>query len=104
MCEHKNPEPQLRYIHRTCSYHRAAIEQSEVCGCFYCKRTFPPSAINEWCDRSGGDQPGQTALCPHCGIDSVIGSASGHAITDDLLARMRYAYFDRPHPQRNRNI
>jgi hypothetical protein len=32
---------------------------------------------------------GQTALCPRCGIDAVIGSASGYPITQDFLQRMR---------------
>jgi len=34
-----------------------------------------------------------TALCPRCGIDSVIGSASGYPITADFLLMMRKYYF-----------
>src|SRR6188474_1232150 len=47
--------------------HRAEIEASTRCGCFFCFRTFPHTEINAWIDAS------QTALCPACGVDSVIG-------------------------------
>lgn len=33
----------------------------------------PPSEITDWCDE--GNDVGQTAICPMCGIDSVIGDA-----------------------------
>jgi len=69
--------------HEACSNHRAQIEASEVCGCFYCLETYPPTAIQDWCDDDEG-----TALCARCGIDSVIGSASGWPVTPEFLAKM----------------
>ncbi len=80
------------------SRHRPEIEASELCGCYYCLRTFPPRLIVEWTDRDmdrpeGLDNPGQTPLCPHCGIDSVIGSAGGDAITEELLKRLHERWF-----------
>jgi hypothetical protein len=53
------------------------------CGCFYCKSIFAPSKIVEWVDDD------DTALCPFCGIDSVIGSASTFPITAEFLNRMK---------------
>jgi hypothetical protein len=50
------------------SRHRASLEAGERCGCFFCFRTFPPTAIKAWIDGN------QTALCPHCGIDAVLGA------------------------------
>ena len=35
----------------------------------------------------------QTALCPKCEIDSVIGSASEFPITKDFLERMHAHWF-----------
>jgi hypothetical protein len=67
---------------------RAEIAASELCGCFYCLATFPPDQVQEWCD------DGQTALCPRCGIDSVIGSASGSPITMEFLSEMHHDRFD----------
>ena len=83
----------LRVLHKQSSHHRADIERSDLCGCFYCLITFPPGEITDWCDRRDAHDPGQTALCPRCGIDSVLGSASGHPITPPLLAAMQRAWF-----------
>lgn len=61
---------------------RDEIEQSETCGCFYCFSTFEPVAIHQWLDDSS------TAVCPHCGMDSVIGSVSGFPLDRDTLGHM----------------
>lgn len=76
--------------HRFSSRHRADIEASTVCGCFYCLKTFPPSEVTEWMEE-GGD--GETALCPRCGIDSVIGDGSGFAVDQLLLVEMNVFWF-----------
>ena len=68
-------------------YHREEILASTICGCFYCKATFPPSAIGSWTDDD------TTALCPRCGIDSVIGDASGYPIDGSFLSTMRSHWF-----------
>lgn len=75
---------QLNYneAFKRASRHRAEIESSERCGCFSCFRTFEPAAITRWID---GDQ---TALCPKCGIDTVIGSATMHGLNDTFLRRL----------------
>lgn len=89
-------DPQLHAAHSKSSHHRADIEASLVCGCFYCRTTFEPSEIAEWVDRSGDDAEdvrGQTALCPHCGVDSVLGSHSGFPITPEFLAAMHRYWF-----------
>lgn len=65
-------DDQLEKAHHHSSYHRREIEASHHVGCFYCQRLYPPTQIQEWVDG------GVTALCPHCGIDSVIGSLSGY--------------------------
>jgi acetone carboxylase gamma subunit len=39
------------------------------------------------------DGVGQTALCPECGIDSVIGDASGYPITEAFLGKMKTFWF-----------
>ena len=43
-----------------------AVNNSEKCGCYHCISVFESSEITEWCDGE------KTALCPSCGIDSVI--------------------------------
>jgi hypothetical protein len=72
--------------------HRAAILRSDVCGCYYCLNRFAPAEIAEWAD---ADQHGvgQTALCPRCGIDSVVGSAGGPPPSDEVLRAMHARAF-----------
>jgi hypothetical protein len=74
--------------HKHSIRHRSEVEASDRCGCFYCLAEFGPDVIMDWVDDCG-----VTALCPKCGIDSVIGSASGYPITTEFLARMRRHWF-----------
>lgn len=73
--------------HKHSSRHRAEIEASARCGCFFCFRTFRSVEITDWIDSN------QTALCPACGIDSVIGSASNHRLDDTFLRDMHRQFF-----------
>ena len=66
----------LQAGHRHSSNHRPELEQSVLCGCFYCSATFSVADVEEWVDDDS------TALCPKCGIDSVIGSASGYPVNE----------------------
>jgi hypothetical protein len=42
--------PSVEAAHKHSSHHRTEIEASQICGCFYCFSTYPPSAIIEWID------------------------------------------------------
>ena len=81
-----------REAHRHSSRHRAEILSSELCGCFSCLRTFGPGEVVDWVDDDATGL-GQTALCPRCGVDSVIGSASGVGVSGELLAEMHRYWF-----------
>jgi hypothetical protein len=81
----------LQSAHNRSSNHREEILASDRCGCFYCRQTFPPSEIEEWVDERDGI--GTTALCPRCGIDSVIGSRSGLPLTWEFLREMHEYWF-----------
>jgi hypothetical protein len=77
----------LNDAHKHASKHRAEIEESGRCACFFCFRTFPPSLIKSWTDSN------QTALCPSCGVDSVLGSGSSHRLDDGFLRKMHLHCF-----------
>ncbi|OHU34212.1 hypothetical protein BKG80_06700 [Mycobacteroides chelonae] len=59
----------------------AALCRSAVSGGFYCLAIYSPSTITEWTDYD------DSALCPKCGIDSVLAENSGSPITA-FLTRM----------------
>jgi hypothetical protein len=82
----------LEVAHKASIGHREQVMQSETCGCFYCLERFPPTEIADWCDEDTAGV-GQTALCPRCGIDSVIGSVSGFPITAEFLKEMNRRWF-----------
>ncbi len=74
--------------HRHRARHRKEIEASTQCACFYCLNHFAPAKIVKWID------DGQTALCPFCPVDSVIGDASGYPVTDPaFLAAIHEHWF-----------
>jgi len=77
--------------HQHSTNHRHDIVASKWCGCFHCLATFRPSAIYLWRNVRKGN--GQTALCPNCGTDAVIGDKSGYPITDKFLRRMKRYWF-----------
>jgi len=80
-------EDRLEAAHKHCMLHRVELQASSLCGCFYCLAIFAPAEVSEWSDE------GQTAECPKCTIDSVIGSASGYPITAEFLHRMHDKWF-----------
>ncbi len=80
-------EPDYIAAHRDSSRHREQVIGSTLCGCFYCCKTFEPAKIREWIDA------GQTALCPCCGIDAVIGNASRYPLTQEFLGQMKAHWF-----------
>lgn len=47
---------------------KATMDLVDTCGCYYCCKIYNPREIVEWVN----DHSGQTPICPHCGIDSVV--------------------------------
>lgn len=73
--------------HKFSSNHKLKLINDVKCGCFYCLEIFSPKDIFEWIDDDS------TALCPYCGIDSIIGESSGYPIDKNFLAQMQKYWF-----------
>lgn len=71
----------LGRFHRLCSDHKDAVTNSKICGCFCCCRTFNPKDIREWIDK------GTTAICPKCGVDSVLPESDLYNVSDKKFLR-----------------
>lgn len=65
---------------------RSEVESSMYCGCYGCLQIVTRFEIRDWLSDSYGY--GETALCPKCGLDAIIGDASGFPINRELLAGM----------------
>jgi hypothetical protein len=79
-------EREASRLHRHTRANRMELEASEVCGCIACERIYFPSEVVRWLDDG-------TALCPHCGVDAVVGSASGIPIMPGVLRRAHERWF-----------
>jgi hypothetical protein len=79
--------PDLGAAHKHSLRNRSELLESEVCGCFCCLAIFPSAEIQEWIDDD------QTAICPKCPVDAVIGSASGYPIDKSFLQKMHDRWF-----------
>ena len=80
--------------HSASSNHMEALSKDNICGCFYCLRIYDPQEIEEWIIEDNPIDHGGTAICPYCGIDSVIGESSGYPITHDFLRGMKRIWFN----------
>jgi hypothetical protein len=84
-------------LHRYSSRNRPLLELSDRAGCFHCLSLFDPNEITDWIDGSqvetGDTADGVTALCPRCGIDSVLPSTAPISLTKDLLSEMNAHWF-----------
>jgi hypothetical protein len=76
---------------------RNEIEASGQCGCFYCCAIYRPSEIEDWHEETIGpisEQPDPfTAMCPRCGIDSLIGDRAGFELSVEFLSAMHERWF-----------
>lgn len=77
----------LKIAHDHCKKHKDELQRSNVIGCFYCKSFVKFEDIKEWV----GDDDG---VCPKCGIDSLIGDASGFSIDEAFLDVMHKRWFE----------
>lgn len=89
----KNEEILLK-AHHYSSGNKPLLEKDEICGCFYCLKVFSPKKITEYIqsDDVSIDKDG-TALCPYCGVDSILPQSSGFPLTEEFLKRMHRKWF-----------
>ena len=91
----------LLAAYRDVSNNWAKIQASKMCGRCSCVQIFPAEEIVAWEGLDMGDFENpdavnkQTALCPRCGSEAVLGDQSGFPITPPFLTRMNEAWFQR---------
>ena len=90
MCNNCFKDVDFDEAHRHCTANKVEIQKSKQCGCFFCVLMFPSADVVEYINEPAG---GETAFCPICGIDSVIGDASGIALTEHFLKQMNKEFF-----------
>lgn len=74
--------------HKFSMNNRNELNSDTICVYFYCLKIFNPKEITKWIDDTSG-----TALCPYCGIDSIIGEYTGYPITQEFMEKMYQYWF-----------
>ena len=64
---------------------KEALSKVDDCTCYHCLNTFETKAISKWCDG------GLTAICPNCGVDSII---QGIGYNEDFLVEANNYWFE----------
>jgi hypothetical protein len=81
-------EKLLVEAHLSCSHNVLQAAPGQSAACFYCLECYPATEVEEWWD------DGTTAVCPRCGIDSVLFEQSGLPLQDAVfLAAMHARWF-----------
>ena len=85
----KLTEEQSKFYHSHTIRNRKEIDQSEYCHCISCIKSYPSPIVKDFIK----DGDGETALCPYCGIDSVIGDFCGLVINQEILTALNNRWF-----------
>lgn len=80
---------QLEAAHKASFANKKRLTVPQKCGCFYCLKVFSSEEITDW----STDIPDWTAVCPYCGIDSLLGEKEGFPLTEDFLKEMNKEWF-----------
>ena len=83
--------PELNAFYTLSIRNEESINNSDFCGCFHCISIFPVADV-KLSDLIIEKDGHRTAICPICGIDSVLGDASVE-ISAEILEMMNEYYF-----------
>lgn len=72
----KYDEKEMRKAHKFTHSNLWYLSENQTCRCIYCLEEFESNEIDDY-------TLDDTALCPRCGIDAVIGEKSGCIITKE---------------------
>ena len=78
---------EMKGIHSHTMRNRKEIEASYNCVCISCCEIFYASKVEDYIDE------GETALCPICGIDAVIGDCTGISMDSNTLSELNKEFF-----------
>jgi ferredoxin len=68
-------------------HNKNLLNASKWAGCYYCMNVYPVTDVHEFVDPEE-----DTALCPKCGVDTVVGDATGYPVTDKKFLRAMHYY------------
>lgn len=85
----KEQDP-LEQLYQRSKNNDGEILNSDVCSCFFCRQTY---SARDVCDWVSDDEGNMNAICPVCGMDSVIGDRKEGRLDHDTLKALNLRYF-----------
>ena len=82
----------LHEIHTHCTANREEVDASSRCACFYCQEVFRATEVKDYIVEPSMDYK-ETALCPRCGADTILGDAAGIPFYKELIKKLHRHYF-----------
>lgn len=84
----------IRVIYSYTYQNRKLLKRYKNCTCIYCGANFHYTKINSWVN----DTEELTAICPKCGIDSVVptkvkNKVDDYTLTEELRINVKKLYF-----------
>lgn len=80
-------ESQMKRLHAYASHNKELIEKSDRCYCFYCNANMGSGEIEKYLDKE------ETALCPKCGVDSIIPDSIDEQIDENIISELHDYWF-----------
>lgn len=77
----------IKDLSRYSQRNKVYLTSSDNCGCYFCLNIFDPKEITEWTD------DGETAICPKCHVDSVVGDSTTEINHEFLEKASRYWFW-----------
>lgn len=78
---------QLENLHTYSTNNRRFVAISDKCYCFYCRACVDHSEIVDYLKDE------QTAVCPKCGIDSIIPDRIDETVDESIIAKLHAYWF-----------
>lgn len=80
-------ESQLNRLHAYSSHNRELVARSRKCYCFYCQSVSEAEQVTRYFEDE------QTALCPNCGIDSILPDGIDEPLDESIISQMHDYWF-----------
>lgn len=80
----------LENAHKLSAENKEQIAKSSLCGCFSCCKIFTPDKIEDWIQEKNGKE---SAICPYCYSDTILGNASNYPVNENFLRAMNERWF-----------
>lgn len=85
----------INFLHKLSKHNYRQLSESKIIGCFYCLNLeIDWASVTQFSDEDeDGPCDHSTGICPLCGIDSLIGDASGIAIDKATFVTLNAYWF-----------